>query len=120
MAELAEIHAQVLENLDLAFNVFMSNDIRMARRLLEQKTAMRHAEQRASDHHLNRLREGRPETIETSSIHLDVVRDLKRVNSHLTSVAYPILEASGQLSDSRLVVEGRRGGTSDAEAKTAK
>jgi phosphate:Na+ symporter len=48
------------------------------------------------------LRDGRAESIETSSIHLDIVRDLKRINSHLTSVAYPILEAAGELRESRL------------------
>ncbi|HKS62962.1 MAG TPA: Na/Pi cotransporter family protein, partial [Xanthobacteraceae bacterium] len=56
----------------------------------------------AADSHFARLREGRPESIETSAIHLDVMRDLKRINGHLTSVAYPILEVAGELRDSRL------------------
>ena len=46
--------------------------------------------------HLERLREGRPETLETTSLHLDVLRDLKRIHSHICSVAYPVLEAAGQ------------------------
>jgi len=33
---------------------------------------------------------------------MDIVRDLKRINGHLTSVAYPILEAAGELADTRL------------------
>ena len=57
---------------------------------------------RPPDSHFARLREGRPESIETSSIHLDIIRDLKRINGHLTSVAYPILELTGELHDSRL------------------
>jgi phosphate:Na+ symporter len=65
-------------------------------------TALREAEQRAAENHFARLRQGRPESIETSSVHMDVVRDLKRINSHLTSVAYPILEAAGELADTRL------------------
>ena len=63
---------------------------------------MRSAELEAADSHFARLRAGRPESLETSSIHLDVIRDLKRINGHLTSVAYPILEAAGELRDSRL------------------
>ena len=63
---------------------------------------MREAELSAADSHFRRLREGRPESIESSAIHLDVVRDLKRINSHLTSVAYPILEATGELAETRL------------------
>ena len=92
----------MLENLRLALNVFTTRDIALARRLVAEKTAMREAEAKAADSHFARLREGRPESIETSSIHMDVIRDLKRINGHLTSVAYPILEAAGELADTRL------------------
>ena len=102
LEELKAFHARVLDNLQLAFNVFMSRDPALARRLLREKTALREAELSAADSHFRRLREGRPESIESSAIHLDVVRDLKRVNSHLTSVAYPILEAAGELAETRL------------------
>lgn len=102
MAELRVFHARVLENLGLALNVFTTRDIALARRLVAEKTAMREAEARAADSHFARLRQGRPESIETSSIHMDVIRDLKRINGHLTTVAYPILEAAGELADTRL------------------
>ena len=102
MAELRAFHARVLDNLRLALNVFTTRDITLARRLVAEKTAMREAEARAADSHYARLREGRTESIETSSIHMDVIRDLKRINGHLASVAYPILEAAGELADTRL------------------
>ena len=102
MAELRAFHARVLENLRLALNVFTTRDITLARRLVAEKTAMREAEAKTADSHYARLREGRMESIETSSIHMDVIRDLKRINGHLASVAYPILEAAGELADSRL------------------
>jgi phosphate:Na+ symporter len=57
---------------------------------------------RATERHFRRLRDGLPETIETSALHLDVLRDLKRINAHLTTVAYPILEETGELHGSRL------------------
>ena len=101
-AELKAFHARVLENLRLALTVFTTRDIALARRLVAEKTAMREAEAHAADSHFARLREGRAESIETSSIHMDVIRDLKRVNGHVTSVAYPILEAAGELADTRL------------------
>jgi phosphate:Na+ symporter len=44
------------------------------------------------------LCEGRPETIETTSLHLDVLRDLRRIHSHICSVAYPVLDAAGELA----------------------
>ncbi len=102
MAELRAFHGRVLDNLRLALNVFTTRDITLARRLVGEKAALREAESRAADSHFARLREGRPESIETSSIHMDVIRDLKRINGHLASVAYPILEAAGELADTRL------------------
>jgi phosphate:Na+ symporter len=102
LAELRIFHGRVLEHMRLALNVFATRDVALARRLLREKTTMRTAEFEATDKHFARLKEGRAQSIETSSIHLDVVRDLKRINSHLTSVAYPILEAAGELAQSRL------------------
>jgi phosphate:Na+ symporter len=102
MAELRAFHVRVLENLRLALNVFTTRDITLARRLVAEKASLREAEARTADSHFARLREGRTESIETSSIHMDVIRDLKRINGHLASVAYPILEAAGELADTRL------------------
>jgi phosphate:Na+ symporter len=48
------------------------------------------------------LRDGLLESLQTSSLHLDMLRDLKRINAHIASVAYPILEESGLLTESRL------------------
>ena len=102
LAEIGELHASVLDTLKLSLAVFMQADPAQARRLLEQKTSMRERERAAAEHHLERLKSGRPESIETSSLHLDILRDLKRIHSHLTSVAYPILEQTGELKRSRL------------------
>jgi phosphate:Na+ symporter len=101
-AELTAFHQSVVENLKLAFGVFMSGDVKVARKLIEEKAQLRSAELAAAESHLGRLREGRPESIETTSLHLDVLRDLKRIHSHICSVAYPVLEAAGELEPSRL------------------
>jgi phosphate:Na+ symporter len=101
-AELETFYQRILDNLKLAFGVFMNRDIRIARKLIEEKTGVRTAELQSADSHLSRLREGRPESIETSSLHLDILRDLKRIHSHICSVAYPVLEMAGELQPSRL------------------
>jgi phosphate:Na+ symporter len=100
--ELTALHRRVLDNLKLALGVFISGDVRIARRLLDEKVAIRDAERAAAENHLARLREGRIESIDTSSLHLDVLRDLKRIHSHICAVAYPVLEAAGELAPSRL------------------
>ena len=101
-AELTNFHQRIIENLKLAFGVFMSGDVKVARKLIEEKAQLRSLELTAAESHLARLREGRPESIETTSLHLDVLRDLKRIHSHICSAAYPVLEAAGELEPSRL------------------
>jgi phosphate:Na+ symporter len=91
-----------MDNLKFAFSIFMSADVRAARTLIEEKTQLRNLEHTYAENHLARLREGRPKSIETSSLHLDVLRDLKRIHSHVCSLAYPVLEAAGELQRSRL------------------
>jgi phosphate:Na+ symporter len=96
-AELTAFHKRVCESLQAAFGIFMRGDVEAARRLLREKTELRRAELAAADRHFERLREGRPESLETTSLHLDVLSDLKRIHSHICSVAYPVLEAAGEL-----------------------
>jgi phosphate:Na+ symporter len=96
-AELTSFHKRICESLRVAFGVFMAGDVEAARRLVREKAELRSIELAAGERHFERLREGRPESIETSSLHLEVLRDLRRIHSHLCSVAYPVLEAAGDL-----------------------
>jgi phosphate:Na+ symporter len=96
-AELVAFHKRVCASLQIAFSVFMNGNVDGARRLLREKAELRAIELAAGERHFERLREGRPESIETSSLHLDILRDLRRIHSHICSVAYPVLEAAGEL-----------------------
>jgi phosphate:Na+ symporter len=120
-AEIRDMHARLVDNLRLAMGVFISGDIKMARRLLQEKEQFRDLERTAAENHFNRLRAGRVESMESSALHLDIIRDFKRINSHITSVAYPILEQAGELRSSRLVMAERRrkmpGKASEPEAR---
>jgi len=89
----------------LAMTVFMTRDAAMARELVSEKDHLRVVEKQATEQHLARLRQGTPETIATSALHLDMLRDLKRINAHIVSVAHPILEAMGEIRASRLRVQ---------------
>lgn len=103
--EIGDIHRRLNANVQLAMNVFMTGDLTLARKLFAEKQVFRVLEKTASENHLLRLREGRMESISTSGLHLDILRDLKRVNSHLAMVAQPRLEAAGELHPSRLKEE---------------
>jgi phosphate:Na+ symporter len=102
MQELCDLHARLISNLRLAMNVFINNDVNDAEKLVTEKVKFRELELVNYEKHLSRLADQTVQSIETSSLHLDLMRDLKRVNSHFCSVAYPILEAAGVLSQSRL------------------
>jgi phosphate:Na+ symporter len=106
--EIEALHAHVLDNLRMALGVFMSGDVLIARRLIDEKVAVREAERQAAENHLARLRAGRTESIDSSALHLDILRDLKRIHSHICAVAYPLLDEAGQLHRSRLKHVERR------------
>lgn len=100
--EIRDMHQRVVDQMRLAMTVFVTRDTKMARDLFAAKDRLRLAEREATESHLRRLREGTIASIETSALHLDILRDLKRVNAHITSVAHPILEAAGELKSTRL------------------
>lgn len=100
--ELSNFHAKVLTNARMAFNVLVSRDRETAHQLVLEKDHLRDLEKQSSDRHFSRLREGTTRSLETSSIHLDTIRDLKQVNSLLAAMAYPVLEEQGLLNTTRL------------------
>lgn len=121
-SELRGLHERVLDQMQRAMTVFVSQDLETARQMIAEKDHFRQLERDLSESHLDRLKSGRPESIETSALHLDILRDLKRINSHLTSVAYPLLDATGELRGSRLRQPkdaGKEASPAPAEGKPA-
>lgn len=101
MAEICELHARLIDNLRLGMSVFLNGSVRDAQKLLEEKARFRDLERAYAGTHLTRLSENTVQSIETSSLHLDLISDLKRINSHICSIAYPILDSAGALAPSR-------------------
>ncbi len=90
-------------NLQAASTVFMTEDAETAKKLANEKARFRSMESSATDAHFARLRAGKKETQATTSMHLDLVRDLKLINAHLVAAAaYPVLEEKGKLLASRV------------------
>jgi phosphate:Na+ symporter len=102
MEEISELHARLVDNLRLAMSVFLDGSVRDAQKLLEEKARFRDLEHAYSVTHLARLQDNTVQSIETSSLHIDLISELKRINSLLCSVAYPILESAGALAPNRL------------------
>jgi phosphate:Na+ symporter len=102
MAEICHLHERLLENLRLGMSVFLVGHVRDAKKLLEEKARFRDLEHEYAASHIGRLRDNTAQSIETSSLHLDLISDLKRINSHICSIAYPILESAGALRQTRI------------------
>ena len=102
MAEICHLHERLLANLRLGMSVFLDGHVRDAQRLLEEKARFRDLEHAYAANHIARLQDHTAESIETSSLHLDLLSELKRINSHICSIAYPILESKGALAATRL------------------
>lgn len=101
-SELTKIHDRVLANLRLAMNVLVSGDVESARQLVQEKEHMRELERASQEAHLLRLQSKTAGSVETSNIHLETIRALKQINSMFAMIAYPILEDTGELLQSRL------------------
>lgn len=115
MQELCDLHAKLVANLRLGLSVFLTGDVKTAQMLLAEKEKFRDLERSYAALHLDRLSDQSVQSIETSSLHLDIISDMRRINSFFCSTAYPILEQAGQLRKSRL-----RAGTGEATGAFAK
>ena len=102
MTELCHLHDRLLANLRLGMSVFLDGHARDAQKLLEEKARFRDLEHAYAANHIARLQNNTAQSIETSALHLDLLSELKRINSHICSIAYPILESKGALSATRL------------------
>jgi len=100
--ELKGLFDMTIDNLRIAQTILVTRDEALARQLMEVKVSVRRLEKQSSVRHLERLRDGRADSLQSSSLHLDMLRDLKRINAHIVSVAHPILDESGLLIESRL------------------
>ena len=92
LKEIRELHKKVVENFEMGVAAFAGSDLELAHKLVTHKQKLSELERELRQNHINRLYLGHKESIDTSAIHLDVLTNLKRINSYITNVAYPILE----------------------------
>jgi phosphate:Na+ symporter len=102
-SELTAMHNEVVKNARLAFNLLVNRDVEHARQLVARKEAVRNLVRISEEQHLQRLRDGNAASFESSSLHIDTMRDLKEINSLFASIGYPLLEDEGMLRRSRLL-----------------
>lgn len=87
-ADLEKLHRLVLQNFRLAISCFISNQGKNTGELIDKQSELNELEIVATEQHFMRLKEGMSISIESSALHLDVIRDLRRINSHIQSALY--------------------------------
>jgi phosphate:Na+ symporter len=102
MTEVCEMHTRLVASLQLGLSVFLDGDLKSAQKLLAEKEAFRDLERAYSKTHLIRLAGETQQSIETSSLHLDLISDMRRMHSLFCSTAYAVLDEAGMLRKSRM------------------
>ncbi|GAA4526690.1 Na/Pi cotransporter family protein [Chelativorans composti] len=98
--ELEDLFDRLLANLQMAGSLLVTQDERTALMLVKEKAEFRRAEFAAMQSHFRRLQQGDMDTSATTSLHLDVIRDLRLINSYLVAAAaQPILNVPGELAE---------------------
>ena len=90
--EIQDFHRKVMENFHLAITSLASGDAELGQKVIRHKKHLALIEQELGQKHLMRLHQGLKESIETSSIHLDILTALRRTNSIISKLAYPVLD----------------------------
>ena len=103
LSELTNMHDRLVQNLALASNVLISDDVDSARLLMEEKKEMSHLHRATRKKHLKRLSDGKAVSLASSDVHLETATAIKELNSQVATIGYPILYREGQLLDTRLV-----------------
>jgi len=105
--ELAQLMDRLVTNLRTAASLFMTDDARVARDLAEEKVTFRRAEREAVAAHFDVMRADIKSQGMQSAIHLDLLRDMKLINSLIVAAAaYPVLDRAGELLPTRLAAPG--------------
>lgn len=84
--EIRDFHAKVSENFQLMISLLTSRDEILSRKITRHEKNLSNLEDRYREAHLMRLNKGLKEAIETSSIHLDLLANLHRINYKLTAI----------------------------------
>jgi len=90
--ELLEYHRRLLANFDQALEAVDQEDAELAHQVMQTKAQLVDLEWQYRKMHYSRLSQARPESIETSHIHLELIDQLRRIDSYIESIARTIAE----------------------------
>ena len=89
--EICDMHKRVADNLKMAITALEKSDMELAKKVTEIKPEIVRLESDLRKKHIARLHSGLKESIETSSVHLDVIDQLKQINSHVAAISFAVM-----------------------------
>ncbi len=90
--DLEEISGAVLQISQMSVACFQAQDKDLAAKVIFHKRNVRRLEQKMRESHVSRLVQGTPESILTSSIHLDVLGEYRRIVGLMSNHVYGLLK----------------------------
>ncbi|MDE2445892.1 MAG: Na/Pi cotransporter family protein [Alphaproteobacteria bacterium] len=99
---LDSLSSLIAANIKRAAAVLTARDVDGAKALIEQKDQFRALEQSVIDEHFRKGAGNKKEALRRSALFVDMIRDLHRINSHIVSAGYPIVDEAGLLRETRL------------------
>ncbi|MGB0504668.1 MAG: Na/Pi cotransporter family protein [Pikeienuella sp.] len=91
--DIIAMHDQIVRHLEQALSAFQNMDEELAELLIAEKRVFREAERATTHRHLDRLSDQNPESLASSGLHIDLMRDLRRVQSHIIAIAHVVARA---------------------------
>jgi phosphate:Na+ symporter len=89
--DIGKLHGRVVTNLEHALTALKDNNLELARLVADSKAEIDSYESELRKRHIGRLHSGLQESLETSSVHLDLIDQFKRINSHVADTGYSLL-----------------------------
>ncbi len=84
--QIEKLHQFALTTLRMSIDALATRDEMLAREAASRKGLGYKVAKELNELHLGRLRRGLKESLETSTIHLDLISDLERINFHAASI----------------------------------
>ncbi|HEU0231251.1 MAG TPA: Na/Pi cotransporter family protein [Burkholderiaceae bacterium] len=101
--ELTHVLDRLIRNQRQTAALFVAEDLKSARQLAFEKDEFRAIESAAAERQLQKIKSGQIESAEIGSLYLEILRDVKTINSYLVgAAAYPILARHNELLPNRL------------------
>jgi phosphate:Na+ symporter len=89
--DIRRLHEEISRNFASIVEVVKGANLDLAHEITRTGATVRKLETELRERHFRRLQDGLKETVKTSSVHLDLLDNLKRVNDHIVYMAYTVL-----------------------------